>query len=321
MRRYLFSFSLLAFVIFTCVSASAQTPDQAVSHFKKALKLTSSGDVDGAIEEYSRAIAISSQLQPQRGASRNPAQSFAGAEEAREFTDTGIRVIDPFTAHAYNNRGLLRYNRTDYFGAIEDFNAAERIKPSLEAIYLNRSAAFRATGNTQAALADLDRAIALKKDFFQAYNNRGSLHHDLGHDKQALSDLDRAIQLKDDVADTYYLRAYAYLAVDNWNASLKDFDRAIELAPGMAWAYQGRGTVFMKKGMMQEAISDFDRSLELNPQMVWAYLNRGLAKVYLGDEAGAQSDFDQCLKLKPELKAQLDDKIDLARELRQRGKQ
>jgi tetratricopeptide (TPR) repeat protein len=88
----------------------------------------------------------------------------------------------------------------------------------------------------------------------------------------------------------------------------------------MAWAYQGRGTALMQTGKMDRAIADFTRAIELDPQLTWAYYNRGLAFVYTGNEGEAQKDFDECLRLRPELKAQLDAKIDLARELRQQQK-
>jgi len=88
----------------------------------------------------------------------------------------------------------------------------------------------------------------------------------------------------------------------------------------MAWAYQGRGTALMMKGEIAKAVEDFNRAIELDSQLVWAYFNRGLSRVYLGNERDAQKDFGECLKLRPDLKAQLDPRIDLARELRQQHK-
>jgi len=84
----------------------------------------------------------------------------------------------------------------------------------------------------------------------------------------------------------------------------------------MAWAYHGRGTAWMYKGAMRPAIVDYNRAIELDPKMAWSYLNRGLIWVFLGDETKAQKDFDECLRLKPELKAELDQRIELARYLR-----
>ena len=63
----------------------------------------------------------------------------------------------------------------------------------------------------------------------------------------------------------------------------------------------------------------FNRVVEFDPQIPWAYFNRGLAKVYLGRDKEAQTDFDECLRMRPEIKADLDARIDLARQLRRIG--
>jgi len=88
----------------------------------------------------------------------------------------------------------------------------------------------------------------------------------------------------------------------------------------MAWAYEGRGTAFMQLEKMDKAIADFTRAIELDPQIVWAYYNRGLARVYIGKESDAVNDFSECLKLRPDLKAELDAKIELAKQLREHKK-
>jgi tetratricopeptide (TPR) repeat protein len=318
MRRTVFLFFVLALIISSFNSIHAQTPDAAINLFKNALKKTEKGDLDGAMEDYSRAIVLSSQLRTREPQARIAGQSFASTDAVNIVDDSSdIRVIDPFTANAYNNRGLLRYRKGDYQGALADYNAALNIRPGLAAAYVNRAAALVATGEKSSALKDLDRALALKKDFFQAYSNRGSLNHDLGHDKEALADLNRAVELNNRVGDTFYHRGYANLALNNLDESLKDFTRAIELKfPQIAWAYQGRGTTLMKKGLMQDAITDFNTALELNSEIIWAYFNRGLAKVYLGNEAEAQGDFETVLKMRPDLQEQLKQKVQLARFLR-----
>lgn len=322
MRRSLFSFFVLALIVSSFSFVPAQTPDAAINLFKNAVKKTEKGELDAAIEDYSRAIVLSSQLQTRQPAARISGQSFASTDAVDVVDDSSdIRVIDPFTANAYNNRGLLRYRKGDYSGALADYNNAIRIRPALAAAYVNRAAALVATGDKANALKDLDRAIVLKKDFFQAYSNRGSLNHDLGHDKEALADLNRAVELNNRVADTFYHRGYANLALNNLDDSIKDFTRSIELGfPQIAWAYQGRGTTLMKQGLMQEAINDFNKALELNSEIIWGYFNRGLARVYLGQEAEAQTDFDMVLKMNPDLKRQIVEKVALARYLRRTGK-
>src|SRR5689334_1241889 len=176
MRHRVFSSVVLALIISAFISAHAQTPQAALDYFKEGVKKTDRGDYDGAIEDFSRAIALSSRLDKRKQSSRNQVSSFAGTNilDAKELEEN-VTVIDPFTADAYNNRGFARFRKTDFVGAIEDFNAALRIRPALVVAYLNRAAAFQANGDSERAMKDLDKAVSLKKDFSQAYVNRGSL--------------------------------------------------------------------------------------------------------------------------------------------------
>jgi len=73
----------------------------------------------------------------------------------------------------------------------------------------------------------------------------------------------------------------------------------------------------MAKGDFETAILDFSRALKLNSKITVAYMNRGLALLLLGKDVEAQEDFDQCLSLRPELRSDLDNRIKLAKELRE----
>src|ERR1044072_258934 len=213
-RRYAILFALVSLLLPVTVFSQTRTPEAAVNLYKNALKKSGNGDFDGAIEDYTRAIRLSSHFDTSKTSDR-----FGNS-----FTDSNtITVVDPFTANAYSNRGLLRFKKGDYVGAIEDYNQALEIRPGLASAYLNRAAAFRSKGDLEAAMKDLDRAIALKKDFFEAFNNRGSIRLDLNDTAGALSDLNRALELNKSVAEPYYQRGYVYMALKNFDSALADF--------------------------------------------------------------------------------------------------
>src|ERR1043165_4480684 len=159
MRRYAILFALVSLLLPITVFSQARTPEAAVNLFKNAMKKGGSGDLDGAIEDYTRAIRLSSHFDTSKS-----------SDSLGNFSTEGVTVVDPFTANAYNNRGLTRFRKNDFTGAIEDFNEALKIRPGVPDIYLNRAAALRAQGDLQGAMRDLDRAIAIKSDFFKAYN-------------------------------------------------------------------------------------------------------------------------------------------------------
>jgi len=72
----------------------------------------------------------------------------------------------------------------------------------------------------------------------------------------------------------------------------------------------------MTLSQFDKAIADFDHVLEIDSQLPNTYMNRGLALLLKHEDARAQKDFDECLALKPALKADMEKRIELAKELR-----
>ncbi|HYV12766.1 MAG TPA: tetratricopeptide repeat protein, partial [Pyrinomonadaceae bacterium] len=196
MRRYAIPFALLSLLLPITVFAQSRTPEAALNHFNDALKKSGNGDFDGAIEEYTRAIRLSSHFNTSKSS-----DSRLGNSLTDDYSAESVTIIDPFTANAYNNRGLARFRKNDFAGAVEDFDQALKIRPGVADIYLNRGASLRAKGDYEAAMKDLDRALALKKDFFEAYSNRGSLKLDLGDSAGALVDLNRSLEINNRIPE------------------------------------------------------------------------------------------------------------------------
>ena len=63
MRRYAILFALVSLLLPVTVFSQTRTPEAAVNHFKNALKKSGNGDLDGAIEDYTRAIRLSSHFE------------------------------------------------------------------------------------------------------------------------------------------------------------------------------------------------------------------------------------------------------------------
>ena len=129
MRRCAILFAVVSLWLPVTAFSQTRTPEAALNHFQNAEKKIDKGDLDGAIEDYTRAIRLSSHLDLSKSSNSRLGNSFT------DYSAETITVIDPFTANAYNNRGLVRFKKGDYFGAIEDFNQALRIRPGLATPY------------------------------------------------------------------------------------------------------------------------------------------------------------------------------------------
>ena len=208
--------------------------------------------------------------------------------------------LKPDYAEPYNNRGLARSALGDNQGAIADYEESLRLKNSEPwIVYNNRGVARSDLGDNQGAISDYDQAIKLKPDYSSAYNNRGSARNALGDNQGAISDYDQAIKLKPDYSLAYNNRGLVRSALGDKQGAIADYDQAIKLKPDFATAYNGRGAARSALGDKQGAITDYEESLRLkNPEPWLVYNNRGSARKALGDNQGAIADYDQAIKLK-----------------------
>ena len=134
------------------------------------------------------------------------------------------------SADEYTQRGIARFEKNDFDGAIADFTKViEMNGKELEFCYYFRGMAHYRKGNPSEAIADLSKAIGIRADprFFE---DRGNLLAKQGA-------LDRAIA---------------------------DLNKAIEIAPKYAKAYGDRGLVRLMRGEATYAELDFRKCFELD---------------------------------------------------------
>ena len=149
----------------------------------------------------------------------------------------------------------------------------------------------------EAAIDAYNKAIELNPTLAGSYNNRGSAKDNLGRSEEAIADYDRAIELDPDYAEAYYNRGNAKNNLDRPEEAIADYDRAIELNPDYAGYYYNRGNAKNNLGRPEEAIADYDRAIELNPDHAGYYYNRGNVKRALSRIDEARADFQKGLDL------------------------
>jgi tetratricopeptide (TPR) repeat protein len=295
---------VVATLLFVIQAAGqTQTPRTAVNRYQDGNRKLRQGDLDGAIEDLTRSIEISSRLEPPKNSRRPvPANGFTHSDSEA----SGITVVDLFTAEVYTSRCLARYLKGEFEVAIADCNRAIDIRPALAAAYLNRGSARYGKGDRQGALADWNRTLEIDPHLAGAYCNRGALRQVSGDLAGAFSDLDEAIRLAPREAKSYCNRGFAWLDKQNYDRALSDFDKAIELNPQMAWAYEGRGIAHLNKSQFESAITDFGLAVQFEPQLAEAYVNRGLTLLLQNKDSEALPDFEHALALAPNLKEEIE---------------
>jgi tetratricopeptide (TPR) repeat protein len=246
--------------------------DRSARHyFKLGVAKSNSGDFNGAIANFERAISLqersANELNPklmEAYYNRATAKFYLGRkQEAVADYDLAI-ALDPKFSMAYNNRGNTKKDLGQLPAAIKDFDRAIALNPKNDKAYYNRGSAKSALGQKEASIADFDRAIALNAYYAQAYNNRGNAKFFLERFEAALSDFDRTIAIDPTYIETYNNRGAAKLALERTQEALIDFDRAILLlkkspsstASNLAEYLYNRGSAKSILGLKQAAIVD-----------------------------------------------------------------
>ncbi len=211
---------------------------------------------------------------------------------------------------AYINLGSALVAEEKYGEAIEGFDAALAIDPTLIDAYLNRGLAYYKMGRVERALVDYNAALALKPAPGQASNSklnrgavfldRGLAHYKLGRMEQALEDYERALALDPgpDVAGMVYSnRGAIFFERKELARALDDFNRAVTINHGSIEGFRNRGVVLEEMGQLERAAEDYSSVLALKPWMADVYVDRGKLYRRMGRNELARDDFQKACAL------------------------
>jgi len=242
-------------------------PDRLV---QQALSFHRSGRVGKAISVYRQLLA------------RFPGHArllflLGSAETQRGHAAEGLRALeqslaaDPFSADAYNNRGLALQNLRRLDEALLSYDRAIALKPGSSEAFINKGLVLRDQGRFQEALESFERALDIDPGNPEQHNNRGNVLLDLGRAGEALAGFDRAIELNPSYPEAFANRGSALQELGRMAEALASIDHAIALNPKLAEAHNLRGDLLLKARREPEARASFEKAYSLNPNLDFVY--------------------------------------------------
>lgn len=127
-------------------------------------------------------------------------------DEAEVMLDRAI-AQSPRQANLFLDRGLLRYNKDNLRGAMDDYDIALEINPKSFVGHYNRGLLRAQVGDNNRAIEDFNFVIDREPDNFMAIYNRALLENMTGDYKAAIRDLSTIINEFPQFWDGYLLRA------------------------------------------------------------------------------------------------------------------
>jgi tetratricopeptide (TPR) repeat protein len=178
-------------------------PDDATGFRVLGLACSQDGNFRSALVAYSKAIEISPSLPGtwyNRGLVKAELKDYYGA--ASDYSK--CISLDPKNFRSYNNRANIKVKLKDYNGAMSDYNAAIIISPSFAEAFNNRGNLKALTGDLKNAFSDFEKAIELDPAYAQAYSNRGNVKAYFNDFEGAVQDYRKALGINPDDKKTIH---------------------------------------------------------------------------------------------------------------------
>ncbi len=212
-------------------SASQKPESPAQKFFQQGVELENAGQIDQAIEIFSKVI----ELEP-------------------NFFD------------GYNHRANSLAQKKEYEKALQDYQKAMDLNPQEATLYYNRAVVYYLMKKYPETLEDYNKAIELNPQYVKAYLNRGTLFAENRQWQQALNDRAKLIELEPDKAKWYAGRAAIYVFKKEFASAIKDFNKAIELDPQDASFLFFRGMVYLEMNEREKGLADLKAAESLSDE-------------------------------------------------------
>ena len=260
----------------------------------------------------------------------------ASEAQKQEINREVKRNEDEFTAAQWNEKGMERYNRKDYQGAIEYFRKAIELDHKYASPWNNMGSAYGYLGNynkeiecyrkaieldpkfaypwnnmgyAYGALGDYhkeieycQKAIELDQKFSSPWNNMGEAYDSLGNYNKAIECCRKAIELDSKFSNPWIIMGLAYAHSDNHNKAIECYRKAIELDPKdeVPWNYMGKA--YDHLGNYNKPIECFQKAIELDPKYAGPWINMAFANLSLRNRDKAIECFRRALEIDPKNK-------------------
>ncbi|QND72212.1 tetratricopeptide repeat protein [Tardiphaga robiniae] len=162
-----------------------------------------------------------------RGLTRGSSGDMEGA--IADFS-TAIR-LDPKYALAMTFRGNVYLARKEFGKALADYDAALRLSPNQDMAYAGRAEIKLQRGDNDGAIADYTKSLELRPDNAHALVDRGIAFARKGDYAASIPNYDGALKLTPDDDSIRNRRAHSHFIVGHFTEAAVDFGNVVEKSP------------------------------------------------------------------------------------------
>jgi protein O-mannosyl-transferase len=197
-------------------------------HYYWGVAKHANGDMNGAIDEYGKAIALKA-----------------------DYT------------RAYSDRGIVFEELGDFKSALADYKKAVYLDSTHADLFNYRGWAYFKTGDTALAFRDFRKSAQLNPRYAPVYNNMGWVYNQTGDTAAAMQYYNKAIEVDPRFDKPYLNRAAMKANANDAKGAIDDYSTVIKLFPDNNLAYLNRGITRMNLRDMNRACEDLRKAAGL----------------------------------------------------------
>lgn len=213
--------------------------------------------------------------------------------EAEEAYSRSIQ-IDASDATAYMNRGYARNDMREASRAIQDFDAALKLRPDYGEAHLGLAFADLQLRRSKPALREADLAAKLIPDNAPIHLARAEAYRQQAQFKHAEAEYQMAIKLAPNDVQVHLALAEAQYRLFRYNESIATLKSAIGLGPNNGIVYAEMARAYARLRDKNDAYSAI-ASAEKNGDDSKVLMTTGEALLFLGDNHAALQRYSRAL--------------------------
>ena len=201
------------------------------------------------------------------------------------------------------SKGIDRYMRQDYEGAIKEFRRSVGLAPNSS--YSTDASSYMA--NAYLALGDTDGAVKAYEEALKRSPNRDDIYISLGNLHFSEEQYDEAIKAYEKAVSAWpssgnhYALGQAYMNAGRYSDADNEFNTVLRMDPDKPNGNYGLGLNFSRQGRYEDAILQFKEAIRLDSKFYDGYAELGYAYADLGEIDQAQRVVDSLEPVAPDL--------------------
>ena len=216
-------------------------------------------------------------------------------DHAQNWTETM-----PKNSWAWLELGVAYYRLNQHYEAIDAYEWAVSIDPTLTSAWNNLGAAYGDTGQLSKAIVAYKRALSIDPEHLEAWNNLGIVYGKTDQISKAIDAFQHALDIDPEYAEAWNNLGVAYKETDQISKAIDAFQNAIRIDNEHALAWNNMGDAYGELGRYNEAIDAYRQAIRIDPEYATAWNNLGVAYANLGLYNEAIDAYRQAIRIDPE---------------------